>query len=88
MAAAAGLRDAMFVPDGDAPRPRRSSRWLAGCAVRVLPAKGRARYREEFEAELLELAQGRRQLCHAIRLLLRAVPLRLELRRPARERVR
>ena len=69
------------------PVPRRSSRWLAECAVRVLPVMERARYREEFEAELLELAKGRWQMYHAIRLVLRAVPLRLELR-PARERVR
>jgi len=67
---------------------RRVSAWLAECAARVLPASSRARYREEFEAELIEIGRGWRQLGHAVRVLGRAVPLRWALRRPARERVR
>jgi len=91
MAAAEDLCDVLFIrrPSVNAvPAPRRSSRWLLGCAVRVLPAVERARYREEFEAELVELATRRRQLRHAVRLVVGAVPLRFELRRSARERVR
>lgn len=61
---------------------------LACWAATVLPVPDRARYREEFEAELVEITRGRRQLVHALRLLVRAVPLRRELRRPARERAR
>jgi len=89
-----GLYDKLGVPRPPvvelALPPRRSSRWLAECAVRVLPAVERARYREEFEAELVELAREslRRQVGHGLRLVVRAVPLRLELRRPAREHVR
>jgi hypothetical protein len=67
---------------------RRASAWLAGCAARVLPARSRARYREEFEAELLEIGRGWRQIVHGVRVLGRAVPLRWELRRPVRERAR
>jgi hypothetical protein len=76
--------------EGGVQRVGRCVTWLVGCAAHLLPAADQARYREEFEAELLELAQGAglRQLSHAVRLLVRALPLRWELRRPAKERVR
>jgi hypothetical protein len=61
---------------------------LAGCAAQVLPASSRVRYREEFDAELAEIERGWRRGVHAVRVLVRAVPLRWELRRPARERAR
>ncbi|MGH3878197.1 MAG: hypothetical protein ACRDSK_14295 [Actinophytocola sp.] len=54
----------------------------------MLPVSSRARYREEFEAELIEIGRGWRQFGHGVRVLGRAVPLRWELRRPARERAR
>ena len=62
--------------------------WLVSLAARIIPTAERLRYREEFEAELLEIAGGWRRFGHAARVLVRAVPLRWELRRPARERAR
>ncbi|MGH3878198.1 MAG: hypothetical protein ACRDSK_14300 [Actinophytocola sp.] len=63
---------------------------LVSAAARIIPVAERARYREEFEAELVELAgAGRlRRLRHAVRVLVRAVPLRWELRRRLRGRAR
>ena len=51
--------------------------WLVSAAVRIVPAQHRARYLEEFEAEMV--AEERR-LRFAVRLLGRAIPLRWELR--------
>ena len=78
----------MPLPVDRAKSSRRMPTWLAGCAARVLPAPSRARYREEFEAELSEVGRGWRQGVHGLRVLVRAVPLRWELQRPARERAR
>jgi len=64
------------------------SGWLVSWAVRVVPGAERARYREEFEAEMLEIGRGLRRFGYAVRVLVRSVPLRWELRRAARERVR
>jgi hypothetical protein len=61
---------------------RRVSAWLAECAARIIPVAERARYREEFEAELIGIGRGWRQFGHGVRVLGRAVPLRWELRRP------
>jgi hypothetical protein len=64
---------------------------LAGVAARLLPAAARARYREEYQGELAELAvagAGRRnQFGYALRLLTRAPLLRAELRSASRRRV-
>jgi len=69
---------------------QRSAESLARWAVCLLPVRNRVRYQEEFEAELFELAQGARirQVRHMLRIVVRTVPLRRELRRAVRERVR
>ena len=65
---------------------------LARGAVRVLPIMSRARYRDEFESELYELAAAKAsrwtQALYGLRLLDRAWVLRAELRLAARRRVR
>lgn len=61
---------------------------LVSVAARIVPVGERERYLEEFQAELIEVGRGWRQCVHGLRVLVRAVPLRCELRRPARERVR
>lgn len=73
--------------------PTRSARRLTELAVRALPGDRRVRYREEFAAELAQLAGDRRwrQWIYAARLVVRAVELRRALadrpvRFPARER--
>jgi len=62
---------------------------LAGLAVWLLPADGRARYSEEFACELWEMANhgaGRRaQLAFAIQLLSHAAPLRMAVLSPRRK---
>jgi hypothetical protein len=65
-----------------------SSSRLVGMLVGLLPVSDRARYDEEFRAELFELrAEPRwRHVTYAVRQLVRAVWLRRELRRPRRER--
>lgn len=64
---------------------------LAGVAARLLPEGSRARYTEEYQGELAELAAagaGRRnQFGYALRLLTRAPLLRVELRTPSRRRM-
>jgi hypothetical protein len=69
-----------------------SARRVMGWAMRIIPVMDRDRYAEEFESELLELAQGPRphlrQLGYTVRVSVRAVSLRRALRRPAAERVR
>lgn len=69
---------------------QRSAESLARWAACLLPVRNRMRYQEEFEAELFELAQRSRirQLRHIVRIVVRTVPLRRELRRAVRERVR
>jgi hypothetical protein len=56
---------------------------LAGVAARLLPARDRCRFAEEYRSELWELAQGgaprRRQVAHAVRLLGSSVALRVAL---------
>jgi len=85
------LAAALIVAVGsDPPRPPDSPARLVAWAARLTPVAERARYREEFEAELLEMA-GEKQLRrfgYAVRVLGRAVPLRWALLRPARERAR
>jgi hypothetical protein len=70
--------------------PGRAAGQVAGIAVRVLPAGHQARYREEFAAELYDVAEAGasrwRQLAYALRLLDRAWMLRAELRAPAHRR--
>ena len=68
------------------PPVRLVSARLVSVAVLVVPLAERARYREEFEAELVELVRvGRlRRFSFAVRVLVRAVPLRWELRGRAR----
>jgi hypothetical protein len=60
--------------------------WVAGMAARLLPARHRARYAEEYRSELFELAAAREprrcQVLFAVRLLRTAPTLRLELRAP------
>jgi hypothetical protein len=64
---------------------------LVGVAARMLPASGRARFAEEFQAELWEIAYagtGRLgQLAYAARQLRRAWGVRAELRTPHRRQV-
>jgi hypothetical protein len=59
---------------------------LVTAANRLLPAANRARYREEFHAEICDLAEagaGRwRQIAYATRVLIRAWGLRRELKTP------
>ncbi|MBA8932182.1 hypothetical protein BC739_009441 [Kutzneria viridogrisea] len=60
-------------------RPGWMSRHLVQRAVWCLPSAHRARYREEFDAELAEIAETRgrvRQWGYAVRLVGRAVALR------------
>ena len=61
---------------------------LAAVAAWLLPAGERARYGEEYRSELHDLAgagAGRRQqLAYAVRLLVRAMPLRLAVLAPRR----
>ncbi len=63
---------------------------LTDLALRCLPTVQRPRYREEWRAELHELADGprRTQWCYALKLLATAWPLRRALRQrsPARHR--
>jgi len=64
------------------------------CSVRVLPVGERARYRDEFAAELYELREAprRMQLAFAVRLLIHSMGLRRVLRQaqvaPIRQRGR
>jgi hypothetical protein len=62
-------------------------RWLVGVEVWVLPVAERARYAQEFRAELFDLRRSRR-LLYAARLVGRSVPLRRSLRVPARRAAR
>lgn len=79
------IRDEIKIPDAWAVQKS-----LARLAARLLPVRNRIRYQEEFEAELVELAQASRirQVRHTLRIVVRTVPLRRELRRAVRERVR
>jgi hypothetical protein len=64
---------------------------LIAFAAAILPARSRSRYREEFDGELAEIAAECvriRQIRYCLRLLVRAVSLRRELRKPAAERAR
>ena len=64
---------------------------LVSFAAAILPVSSRSRYREEFEGELAEIAAecGRiRQIRYCLRVIVRAVALRRELRKPAAERAR
>ncbi|GAA3002819.1 hypothetical protein [Actinokineospora diospyrosa] len=73
-----------------APPVGRLSRGLTSLAVRLLPAADRERFREDFLAEIWEIAEAgskRAQARHALRVLVRAPLLRRELRTPA-ERIR
>jgi hypothetical protein len=67
--------------------PARMAAGLVAQAVRALPATDRARWREEFDAELAELAEAevprRAQLGHAVRLATRVWSLRRALRTPS-----
>lgn len=63
---------------GSAIRPARRTRCASGLAVRLLPPADRARYREEFAAELADLPRVD-QAPHAIRLVGRSWSLRRSL---------
>ena len=65
-------------------RPSGSSARLVTLAARIIPVAERARYREEFEAELLVTAGRLRRLGFAVRVLVLVLPLRWELRGRAR----
>lgn len=73
-------------------RPMRAARSLADLTTRVLPARHRIRYRDEYRSELHELALSGasrwQQLACALRLLDRAWVLRAELREAALKSVR
>lgn len=60
-------------------RPSPRTRCATGLAVRLLPPGDRARYREEFAAELADLPQCD-QVPHALRLVCRAWSLRSSLK--------
>ena len=70
----------------------RLSRWATAVAIRLLPASKQMLYREQFEAELRELGEGkhprRAQAAYALRVLLRAPLLRWALRRTRPKRKR
>lgn len=63
---------------------------VAAWSTRILPCVDRARYREEFQGELYELAETgaarRAQLWYTLRLLTRAWQLRVEVKKAARSR--
>jgi hypothetical protein len=67
--------------------PARMAAGLVAHAVRVLPAAHQGRWREEFDAELLEFAEAvatrRTQLRHAVRVAGRAWSLRRALQSPS-----
>jgi hypothetical protein len=69
-------------------KPRPVAAGLLAAAARLLPAKERLRYAEEFRSELWEIAQAggrcRAQLAYAARQLLAARRLRAALRAPQR----
>jgi hypothetical protein len=80
----AGITD--IGPDPTA-NPGLSAGRLVAAAARLLPVRERARYAEEFRAELWEIAQagGRRaQLAYAVRQVMAAWRLSAELRVPRR----
>lgn len=68
----------------------RSAARVAAWSVWVLPPADRARYDEEFRSELRDLAAsgaaGRAQLWHAVRLLIWAWLLRIEIKKSRSER--
>ena len=81
------------VPEGGVVvSPARSALRLLHGTLRVLPRRDQFRYREELEAELVELAAGgtsrRAQLAYALGLAGRAWALRRALRAPAPGRAR
>jgi hypothetical protein len=79
----AGIRAAARVQRGFSQVPP----WTAGllAAARLLPAADRARYLEEWQAELWVLAwSGAGRLRYALRQLLRILPLGIALRSPRR----
>lgn len=84
-------RAAAVTPAGRA-TPWTSAVRLTLVSVRVLPAADQARYAEEWQAELYELAFSGAsrwaQLIYALRILNEAWVLRAELKAPAPERVR
>lgn len=65
----------------------RTSSWLTGWSVRVLPAAYRKEQEEEFRSELYEVAAAGAgwwgQGCHCLRVLVRTPSLRRELLTPA-----
>jgi hypothetical protein len=79
--------DTTLHSEGSEPDVTRVSRRLTAWAVYVLPAADQAHYRELFASELYDLALAgcswRAQLAYAVHVLVRAVPLRWELRAEA-----
>jgi len=74
--------------DGARTRPARAAGWLADTVARGVPPPCRERYREEFHAELYELAAAGatrwRQLLYGLCVLWQLPSLRAELRAPNR----
>ncbi|HEX6074136.1 MAG TPA: hypothetical protein VFZ32_02605 [Micromonosporaceae bacterium] len=79
-------------PERPPVRPRRVAIRAADIAAKALPVAHRARYRDEYQSELYELAAAGaswwQQMRYAIRLLDRSWELRYELRKPAARRAR
>jgi hypothetical protein len=90
------LKPSTFVVGSDSAvvKPVRAADRLVARAAQALPLGDQARYREEFDSELHDLAQDgasrRAQLAHALRISLRVWSLRRALRAPSPtgERVR
>lgn len=68
------------------------ARWTTGCAARILPAAHRARWQQEWESELAELAgQGatrRQQLDYGLQVLFNAFSLRRAVGSPVAQRAK
>jgi hypothetical protein len=77
----AGAAQVVTAPERTEVRPGLLPLGMMRAAVRVLPARHRSRYDQEFRAELAELAEqpGCAQLSYALRQLLRSWHLRIVL---------
>jgi hypothetical protein len=81
-------------PAGEAVQPAQVAVSVVARMVRVLPVGDRSRYRQEYLAELLAMAEehasGRAQLTHALRaaMLVRSLRRALRAPRPGRQPAR